>query len=330
MSASFIAVSFTPLSMNLAGRLKAVLFLALILLVSPLAQTATDDAYTANDLLLFFQNPGGSTGTDKVVYYSLGSYNVFRDAATPSSANFGATISLGNINTILTSTYGSDWTGGNSSIFTGAAGQNGATSGLATSVTNADYARTVYVTKARSGAGSVGVANSLSPLFDPASTSVANNISGSNNITGMTQPGVVAVSDTLIDGYNPFSSGNPSTAYGAITGGIQTSLGSSFIFGSINNVVAALDLYRVTKTTGTNATSANSALWHNANSITATYSDNSYTGAAGARADYLGTITLGSNGDVNFAAVPEPSTYALIALTGALYFFVNRRRKSLN
>ncbi len=297
------------------------------------AFAAADDAYAANDLLLFFQNPTGSTGTDKVVYYSLGStYNVFRDAATPSSTNFGTTISLGNINTILTSTYGSDWTGGASSIFTGAAGQNGATSGLSTAVSNADYARTVYVTKTRSGAGSVGVANSSSPLFDPATTAVAGNINGSNAISGMTQPGAVAVSDTLIDGYNSFSSGNPSTAYGAISGGIQTSLSSSFIFGSINNVVAALDLYRVTKTTGTNATSANTALWHNANAITATYSDDTFAGGAGARADYLGTVTLGSNGDINLtafgaAAVPEPSTYAQAAIALAIAaFFIARKR----
>jgi hypothetical protein len=142
----------------------------------------------------------------------------------------------------------------------------------------------------------------------------------------MTQPGVAFVSDTLVDNYNPFSNGNPSTAYGALSGGLQKAIGSDFTFGNISGVVAALDLYRVTRTTGTNATSANSALWHNSNAITATYTGTSTQGAP--RADYLGTITIGSNGDVNFAAVPEPSTYALIALTGILYFFVNRRRKT--
>ncbi len=292
---------------------------------------AADDAYTANDLLLFFQNPAGTTGTDQVAYYSLGStINVFRDAATSSSANFGSTISLGNINTILTSTYGADWTGLSSSIFVGAAGQQGSTSPSNTGVTNGDYARTVYVTKARTGVGSIAQSNSASPLFDPSQTGVAGQIAGSNLISGMTQPGSVAFGDTLIEGYNPFSNGNPSTAYGAISGGIQTSIGSAFTFGNISGVVAALDLYRVTKTTGTNATNANTALWHVANGVTATYSNNSYPGSSGARADYLGTVTIGSNGDVNFAAVPEPSTYALIALTGVLYFFVNRRRKSLN
>ena len=314
--------------MNLSGRLKVVLFLALTFMVSPLAQTATDDIYGANDLLLFVQNPTGTTGTDKVVYFSLGStYNVFRDAATPSSDNFGSTISLGNIGGNLTSTFGTDWTNLTSSIYFGAAGQNGNTNAISTSISNGDLARTVYVTKARSGVGIVGQANSASPLFDPAVTSVAGNISGSNAISGMTQPGVVAFSDTLLDNSNPFSSGNPSTAYGAINGGIMQSVGSNLTFGSIEGVVL-LDLYRVTKTSGTNGTAG--TLWHNANSITSTYSDNTYAGPNSARADYLGTIGIAANGDVNFAAVPEPSTYALIALSGILYFFVNRRRKSVN
>ena len=289
---------------------------------------AADDAYTTNDLLLFSQNPGGTTGTDKVVYYSLGStFNVFRDAATPSSANFGSIISLGNIGGNLTSTFGADWTNRTSSVYFGAVGQNGNVNAISTAISNGDLARTVYVTKARSGIGSVGQANSASPLFDPASTSVAGFIQGSNAIAGMTQPGVVAFSDTLLDNYNPFSSGNPSSAYGAINGGIMQSVGSNLTFGSIEGVVL-LDLYRVTKTSGTNGAAV--TLWHNANSITATYSDNTYAGSNSARADYLGTIGIAANGDVNFAAVPEPSTYALIALTGALYFFVNRRRKSLN
>jgi hypothetical protein len=292
------------------------------------AFAATDDAYSTNDLLLFSQNPGGTTGTDKVVYYSLGStYNVFRDAATPSSANFGSTISLGNIGGNLTSTFGADWTNLTSTIFFGAAGQNGNVNAASTTISNGDLARTVYVTKARSGVGSVGQANSASPLFDPAQTGVAGQISGSNAISGMTQPGVVAFSDTLLDGYNPISSGNPGTAYGAINGGIMQSVGSNLTFASIEGVVL-LDLYRVTKTSGTNGASVSA--WQNANGITATYSDNTYPGSNSARADYLGTIGIAANGDVNFAAVPEPSTYALIALSGILYFFVNRRRKSVN
>ncbi|MFM8364275.1 MAG: PEP-CTERM sorting domain-containing protein [Verrucomicrobiota bacterium] len=289
------------------------------------ALAAADDVYSTNDLLLFFQNPAGTTGTDQVVYYSLGStYNVFRDAATPSSGSFGTTISLGNINTILTTTFGADWTGGASSIFTGAAGQNGATNGLSTAISNGDYARTVYVTKPRTSVGTVGQANSSSPLYDPASTAVAGNISGSNNISSMTQPGAVGFGSTTIDTYNPFSNGNPATAYGAIQGGIQGAIGSQFTFGNISGAVAALDLFRVTKTTGTNA--ADATVWQVANNITATYSG-SYPGG-GARADYLGTIVVGANGDVNFTAVPEPSTYALLGVAGIAALVAYRRRKT--
>jgi len=283
------------------------------------ALAAADDAYNANDVLLFFQNPAGTIGTDKVAYYSLGSARtVFRDAAQDS------TTFLGNINSTLASAYGADWAGASASIFAGAAGQNGATSAASTTISNGDYARTVYVTKPRSGVGTVGQANSSSPLFDPAQTSVASNISGSNNISSMTQPGVVGVTGTILDAQNPFSNGNPATAYSAIQGGIIGPIGSQFTFGTIAGNVAALDLYRVTKTTGTNAASA--SLWHISNNITATYSD-SFTGG-GARADYLGTILVGANGDVNFAAVPEPSTYALLGVAGIAAFVAYRRRQA--
>ena len=290
-----------PQMMKLTSKLRLASLAASALAVSSTgAFAAADDAYTTNDLLLFSQNPAGTIGTDRVVYYSLGStYNVFRDAATPSSANFGSTISLGNIGGNLTSTFGADWTGLASSIYFGAAGQNGNTSALSTAISNGDLARTVYVTKARSGVGSVGQANSASPLFDPAQTAVASQISGSNNISGMTQPGVAAVGDTLLDDYNAFSSGNPSTAYGAINGGIMQPVGSNLTFASIEGVVL-LDLYRVTKTSGTNG--ASGTAWHNANSITATYSDNTYPGSNSARADYLGTLALEADGSVYFVA----------------------------
>jgi hypothetical protein len=283
------------------------------------AFAATDDAYSTNDLLMFFQNPSGTAGTDQVVTFSLGStYNVFRNAATPSSANFGSTISLGNINTILSSTFGADWTGTSSSIFAGAAGQNGATSSLSSATSNQDYARTVYVTKPRTGQGTLGLANSSSvtlPGGTSAQQALASNISGSNNSAPVAQPGSEALNDTIIDDNNPFFNGNPSTAYGQLNGGVMGALSSTtYSFGSISNVVLGLDLYRATPV-------LNASGWQNIESIPGVTAGSGY---------YLGTITLSSNGDLNFAAVPEPSTYALIALTGLLYFFVNRRRKTSN
>jgi hypothetical protein len=110
------------------------------------ATAAQDAAYNDNDLLLFFQNPAGgnaTTGTDQVLYFSLGNVvSVFRDASTTQT-------DLGSVQSVLNEKYSIDWTGSKTSIFAGAAGQNGATSSLATSITNGDYARTVYVTKPR-------------------------------------------------------------------------------------------------------------------------------------------------------------------------------------
>ena len=277
------------------------------LVFSAQGKAAQAGVYAANDLLMFFQNPsatGGTVGQTDVVYFNLGStFNVFRDAATPTSGAFGSTIYLGNINSVLTSSYGADWTDLSSSIFFGANGQNGSTSAANTSTSNGDFARTVYITKPRTSVGSVGQANSVSPLYAPSQTAVAGQIAGANNISGMTQPGVVAVGDTLLDGYNPFFNGAPANAYSdVIPGGLMDSISSAKTsFGSISNVVSALDLYRVAKTSGTGTT--NASIWQNSNNITATYSNNfGVAGGGSAAAFYLGTITLSSDGAVNFVA----------------------------
>ena len=277
------------------------------LVFSAQGKAAQAGVYAVNDLLMFFQNPeqtGGTSGTASVVYFNLGStFNVFRDAATPSSGAFGSTIYLGNINSILTSSYGSDWTDLSSSIFFGANGQNGSTSSVNTSTSNGDFARTVYITKPRTSVGSVGQANSVSPLYAPSQTAVAGQIAGANAISGMTQPGVVAVGDTLLDGYNPFFNGAPANAYSeVIPGGLMNNISSTRTsLGSISNVVGALDLYRVAKTSGTGTSSA--SIWQNSNNITATYSNNfGVAGGGSAAAFYLGTITLSSDGAVNFVA----------------------------
>jgi hypothetical protein len=288
----------------------SILLLALALLVFvPFDKTAAapDDSYQQNDLLMFFLNPTGATGTDQVVMFSLGStWNVFRKAATPSDPTFGTVINLGNINTILTSIYGSDWTGLSSTLFAGAAGNNGSTSGLSTAVANGDYARTVYVTKPRLGAGSAGQANSSTATLNTGnSAGTASAINGANSIAGnpnfvTSNPAALPYADTTIEDQNPFGpTGAPATAYGAIQGGVIGSTAAApYNLGSVSNIVHALDLYRITPSTN------GATAWQNQNNI---------EGVTAGQGYYLGTVTLSSNGSVNFvarsAAVPVTDDY---------------------
>ena len=279
----------------------AVLCACFFVILPQLVFGAVDDAYSENDLLLFFQNPTGTIGSDHIVYFSLGStQDIFRRAATPGDSTYGSTILLGNIGEILRSTYGTDWTLRGAKIFCAAAGQNGYTSALSTGIINGDYARTIYVTKSRMNGGAIGLHNSNSPLFDPANTSVAGNIAAANGLSTMAQPGLVRVGDTLLDNYNGFSNSNPATAYGAILDGIQTAISNPYTLGDVKNIVAALDLYRVSKSTGANAT--DSEIWHIANVISPTFAESSYPGSNGARADFLGIITIDSDGIIRFIA----------------------------
>lgn len=279
------------------------LCLAAVLLVFPVfnrAMAAPDDSYQANDLMLFFLNPTGSDGNDRIVLFSLGStWSVFRRAATPSDPTYGTVIGLGNINEILTTAYDSDWTGASSTLFMGAAGNNGTTIANVTSpISNGDYPRTAYVTKPRLGAGIAGQANSSIPAIPSGNSSgTASAINGANSIATTTNvtsnpanlPDSGGNGATGIVSNNPFTpTGAPATAYQSIQNGvIGATTSGAYSVGSISNVVNALDLYRVTPSTN------GATAWQNVNEI---------EGVLGTQGYFLGTITLSSDGEVNFVA----------------------------
>jgi hypothetical protein len=279
----------------------------LALAAGTLAVTATGasaapdtNGYQSNDLLMFFRNPTGSVNSGRVIGFSLGStWDVFRDGATPTDPSFGTVISLGNINTFLASSdatggYGSDWTSLSSSIWVGAAGNNGSANAASSNTSNQDYARTLYLTKPRSGAGTYQQANSslndnlagTVTTFQGATASVVAGI-GAPFLNVMTNdvPRSVGNANSTIDDNNPITSGVAGKALNSwVTGGTMGKISSStYTYGSISNVVLGLDLYRQTPVT-------NSSGWQNINNI----------GGDAGRGIYLGTITLSDNGHVNF------------------------------
>jgi len=299
---------------------------ALTAVLAPGALAAADSSYEANDLLLFFRNPNGTTNTTSIVVSSLGStFDIFR--GNPGTLDYGQQISLGNIGTLLTSTYGTDWSNPSGSLFVGAAGQNGAVAAVSTSVTSGDYARTLYLTQSRNGQGSFSFYNSTPISLATSQTAIAGSIAGANSPAGdlASTPGSLSSSaggtGVQLANQNPISSQNiAGTAYGAIPSGIMGQVSSNtYSYGNVSDVVVGLDLWRVSPSTN------GATAWQNVNNI-----NRDYGGGASQSDWFLGTITLSSNGDVNFTAVPEPSTSTLVGLAAAaLSFYCYRRRRKI-
>jgi hypothetical protein len=278
--------------------LAALFFLALF----PIRSFCSDPSYEDNDLVLFFRNPAGAAGTTLTVGYSLGStWDLFRRAATPGDPTSGTVISLGNINSILTSTYSTDWTGLSPTLFMGAAGKNASTDGGDTQVENGDFARTVYITSPRLGPGTFGVRNSAnrnSPSSDALSATISGNIDGVNSILlDKENPVALPTNRSIFDEQNPISNGNASTAYGGINAGVMGKLSTStYAYGSISDVTLALDLMRITPTLDNG--DGDAVAWQNEYSIASDYGGSGGNGSA----YYLGTIVIRTNGDVLFVA----------------------------
>lgn len=262
--------------------------------------------YAPGDLVLYFQNPGGSTGSDQTVMVSLGnSATVFRDASS-------SLLNMANIGMLLSTTFGADWYN-QETLYMGVAANQG-TSLTSSALVNGDPSRTIYMGQSRNGVGEVGSANSVG--YNISNFVAATNINNQNNVlevNGTTSAEAFNTTISQVENQNPFVvPGQQGTAYGVFNGGVQYQFGSGSFgsFGEAGSVEGVLDLYRIQAK----------------NDIIGQYGAGEPTGEG----DYLGSLSIDQNGNISYttSAIPEPSTYALLALAGVAGVIALRRRQA--
>lgn len=294
--------------------------LALGLVAAP-AFATTNPNYKAGDLVLYFQQPGGSSNAvyvdlDSSTDPSVSAASVFR--GTSVTSHVANKVGFLNINSTLTSAFGAGWAT-DSTIYAGAAGVN-SSSTFSTPVTNGDPPRTLYMSCPRTAVGTVGSANSPAWTFGgtTAMTAAAQGMQSQNNDFFNNYSGAqVVATNGAVATQNPFSQvgsvyyqGN--AFQGNFAGGVEqqgttTSFGS---FGAAGSVKFALDIYRILAVTG------------QTNEVAGTL-------RAG---DYLGTLTVDGSGNVSFitqAATTPPSSNAAYNTWIALYPTLNTLAKQL-
>lgn len=294
--------------------------LALATTVASLMAAASAEAqntlHAPSDLVLTFQNPGGTTGASQTVTIALGNVaTVFRDAASGSFTLLN-TANISGLGATLLTNFGASWWE-QTTLYMGAVNYRGI-SDTSTTLLGGDPTQTLYFTKMRSGVGTVGQAGSVTPTtiansgngITSAMEQVKGRIEGSTTNTAVF---VEPVGTSFIDNQNPFVGGNPAfgqaTAYTNIEGGVQGQFqsGSFGLLGAAGAVEMALDLYRL----------------QNFNDRAGQYG----FGEANRVGEYLGTVTINQSGEVGFLAnsvVPEPSTAALLGV--AMLGLLARRR----
>lgn len=281
------------------------------------ASSAQAASYAAGDLMLYFFQEGGT----QTVYVNLGQAYTYRGAtAGPQEAIDSPNLSLAakgeaspmNLNTTLTTAFGSNWAT-QTNLYAGLAGVFSASTGT-TVQQNGDPNRTLYFSM---GNNLVDVVGNRTFASSTGMTNAANGIIGMGTaFTGTDSILISPVENSRIDDQNPFfAPGILGTAFnGGFAGGVAQAGTSGTLgrFGNVNNVEFALDLHRILATTSPTGT---------INGL-----DAEGNPVAVRNSMYEGTFTISSNGTVGFSAVPEPSSVMLLGLgAGALVF---RRRRN--
>lgn len=279
------------------------------------AQAQNNSTHSPASLILTFQNPGGTVGSDQTITVAINDAIFFRDAALGSFSS----INVAGLGAALSNTFGSTWYE-QSTLWMGVAGYRGTGGGadphLSSSLTAGDPQATLYFSRQREIGGSVGGANSVQPNVN---TGAANGTRGAIQQvkTTLEDFGTTAIlvrptSTSFVDENLPFTSpGVQSAAYADIGGGVQGNFGADSFgsFGSAGQIELGLDLYRI----------------QFRNDLTG----QSGLGEATNSGKFLGTIAINQSGDLSYlAAIPEPSTIALLVIAGVAGFFAIRRRRA--
>ncbi len=267
---------------------------------------AQNPNYAPGDIVLFFQQQGGTN----TLMLNVGAATTFRDTTSNilNIANIGSQLSNG------TTGFGASWYD-LTNLYWGAAGVFSNSTSSST-VTNGDGGRTLYVSRERTAVGTEGVRSSTpwSIGTDGAMTSTA-----SAMIQQVNRMETIATTDRLvettatsfIENQNTFLNVSPFTplvSFGGFTsGGVQGDFGAGS-FGSLGGLTAegALDLYRI---------------------LAVNPSGTVETGTVRA-GQFQGTFVIEQDGDVSYiAAVPEPATMVAGLALGAVATLTRRRRR---
>jgi hypothetical protein len=274
--------------------LRAAVLAAGTLAVTASGALAQNFSFTQGDIILGIQATEG-TGNTKNLFWNLGSSTAIRDGGASS-------VLTGNIALDLSSTFGANWFD-RTDLWFGTFGNLNyqPNSGIGSrSPVDGDPSRTVYVSRAaHDGPGS---SLAWSGVGSAALGAAGSDFSGLEgflpNLTATASGAAILDQSTSpVDWNNSWTEWNPTpgAAFTSFTGGIQTSFGQG--------ETAFVDIQRILSTT----TGA------------------SPTGTPGV-GSYITSIGIDSAG--NITAVPEPSTYALLALAAAgLGAHVLRRRR---
>ena len=271
--------------------------------VSP-SMAQIDTTFNANDVLLGFRAASG-TGTSTTIMVNLGAASIFRDA-TANKVNFV------NIGSILSTAYDSNWHD-RTNLWAGFVSATNGTNvdnsgGVAIASQTTDFNSTIYVSTRRTATGTVGNAQSTKPgnsvALDAQYIGLQATTLG-NKFGTESASGVYNGASNVTNLWNTFMTGSITADFDS-----QYNIEAPFTsgnrgtFGAAGTVEQMWDFYRVAQFPGTDADSGKGL--------------------------YQGTFTLNSSGEVSFIVVPEPSTYALLALGAGAVLLVARRRNKQN